>query len=87
MLRKLDEKNPEIYYEIGQIYYQHRKDYEKSLDYMCKAFNLYIEINSPYRSDAENIIKYNFNELKKMGKEDKFYEILKANNINVEKSK
>lgn len=87
MLRKLDEKNPEIYYGIGQIYYQHLKDYEKSLDYMCKAFNLYIEINSPYRSDAENIIKYNFNELKKMGKEDKFYEILKANNINVEKSK
>lgn len=85
--KKIDDKNPEIYYGIGQIYYQYLHEYEKSLDYMCKAFNLYIEINSPYRSDAENIIKYNYNELKKLGKEDKFYEIMKANNINVEKSK
>lgn len=84
-LKKIDENNPEIYYGIGQIYYQHLKDYEKSLDYMCKAFNLYNKLKSPYRSDAENIIKYNYSELKKLGKEDKFYEILKANNINVNK--
>lgn len=82
LLKKLDENNPEIYYGIGQIYFQHLKDYEKSLDYMCKAFNLYMKINSPYRSDAETIIKYNYVEMKKLGKEDKFFEILKANNIN-----
>lgn len=81
-LKNLDAENPEIYYGIGQIYYQHLKDYEKSLDYMCKAFNLYIKINSPYRSDAEKIIKFNYSEMKKIGKEDKFFEILKANNIN-----
>ena len=33
-------------------------------------------------TNAENIIRYNFTEMKKLGKEDKFYEILKANNIN-----
>ena len=82
LLKKLDSENPEIYYGIGQIYFQYLKEYEKSLDYMCKAFNLYIKNNSPYRSDAENIIRYNFTEMKKLGKEDKFYEILKANNIN-----
>ena len=82
LLKKLDSENPEIYYGIGQIYFQYLKEYEKSLDYMCKAFNLYIKNNSPYRVDAENIIRYNFTEMKKLGKEDKFYEILKANNIN-----
>ncbi|WP_213196121.1 tetratricopeptide repeat protein [Cloacibacterium caeni] len=82
LLKKLDSENPEIYYGIGQIYFQYLKEYEKSLDYMCKAFNLYIKNNSPYRADAENIIRYNFTEMKKLGKEDKFYEILKANNIN-----
>lgn len=82
LLKKLDSENPEIYYGIGQIYFQYLKEYEKGLDYMCKAFNLYIKNNSPYRADAENIIRYNFTEMKKLGKEDKFYEILKANNIN-----
>ena len=82
LLKNLDSENPEIYYGIGQIYFQYLKEYEKSLDYMCKAFNLYIKNNSPYRADAENIIRYNFTEMKKLGKEDKFYEILKANNIN-----
>lgn len=82
LLKKLDSENPEIYYGIGQIYFQYLKEYEKSLDYMCKAFNFYIKNNSPYRADAENIIRYNFTEMKKLGKEDKFYEILKANNIN-----
>ena len=85
LLRKLDENNPETYYGIGQIYYQYLKEYEKSLDYVCKAFNLYIKANSPYRSDAEHIIKLNYAELKKQGKEDKFFEILKANNINADK--
>ncbi len=81
-LAEFDQKNPEIYYGIGQICYQYLMDYEKSLDYMCKAYNLYVSQKSPYRTDAEKIIKFNYTELKRQGKESRFNEILKQNNIN-----
>ena len=83
--QNLDEQfpnDPEVYYGIGQIYYEHLQEYEKSLGYMCKAFNLYTKQKSPYRADAENIIVYIHNKMKDAGKLDKFNEILKQNNIN-----
>lgn len=80
-LSQFDNKNPEVYYGIGQIYAMYLNDHEKGLGFMCKAYNLYIEANSPYRTDAEKVISVIFAEMKKQGKEDKFYEILKANNI------
>jgi tetratricopeptide (TPR) repeat protein len=72
--------DPEGYYGIGQAYI-YLKDYEKSLDYMCKSYNLYVKMGSPYRSDAEKIIQSLYNELKKQNKEESFNKILKANNI------
>ena len=48
---------------------------------MCKAYNLYIQQKSPYRADAEKVINIIYYEMKKQGKEEKFNEILKANNI------
>jgi hypothetical protein len=48
---------------------------------MCKAYNLYIKMGSPYRTDAEKIMQLIYSELKKQGKEESFNKILKANNI------
>jgi len=78
-----DKNNPEAYYGIGQIYYEYKKDYETSLGYMCKAYNLYIQQKSPYRTDAETIIRYIYAKMKEQNKEDVFNSILKENNINV----
>ena len=80
-LSKLDRNNPEVYYGIGVIYYENLIDYEKALDNMCKAYNLYIEQNSPYRTDAEKVIQGIYSELKKQGKEAIFDKILETNNI------
>lgn len=80
-LAEIDKDNPEIYFGIGQIYAAFLNDYEKGLDNMCKAYNLYIKQKSPYRADAEQIIQLLYTEMKKNGKEDKFFQILKAHNI------
>lgn len=80
-LAKLDKNNPEIYYGIGLIYAANLNDYEKGLDNMCKAYNLYVEQKSPYRSDAEKLIQQIYSAMKKNGKEDRFNEILKQHNI------
>lgn len=78
-----DKNNPEAYFGVGQIYYEYKKDYETSLGYMCKAYNLYVQQKSPYRTDAETIIRYIYAKMKEQKKEDVFNSILKENNINV----
>jgi len=83
-LSEYDKDNPEIYYGIGQIQYQYLKEYEKSLDNMCIAYNLYVKSKSPYRSDAEKIINYIRNAMLKKGNEKRFNEILEKNNIRPE---
>jgi tetratricopeptide (TPR) repeat protein len=80
-LAELDKNNPEVFYGIGNVYIVNLQDYEKGLDYMCKAYNLYVYLKSPYRSDAEKLISFVFVEMKKQGKEEKFNQILKNNNI------
>lgn len=80
-LAEIDKDNPEVYFGIGQIYAAFINDYEKGLDHMCKAYNLYIKQKSPYRTDAEKIIQFIYSEMKKKGKEDRFFEILKEHNI------
>ena len=80
-LAKIDKNNPEVYYGIGNVYASSLNDYEKGLDNMCKAYNLYIELKSPYRADAEQMINIIYTEMKKQGKEKEFNKILKANNI------
>ena len=80
-LRELDKDNPEVYYGIGQTYSLYLKDYEKGLENMCKAYNLYLKQKSPYRVDAEKIITMIYTEMKKLDKVERFNEILKENNI------
>jgi hypothetical protein len=48
---------------------------------MCKAYNLYIENKSPYRSDAEKVINLIYSQMKKENKEEDFYRVLKENKI------
>jgi hypothetical protein len=50
---------------------------------MCKAYNAYIEQNSPYRVDAQNNIGIYYKKLKALGKEESFQNILKANHISI----
>jgi tetratricopeptide (TPR) repeat protein len=80
-LAALDGNNPEVYYGIGKIYFENLMENEKALDNMCKAYNLYIAQNSPYRTDAEKIIQRIYSKLKSEGKEAIFDKILEANNI------
>jgi tetratricopeptide (TPR) repeat protein len=80
-LAELDKNNPEVYYGIGNVYTTNLQDYERGLDNMCKAYNLYVYLKSPYRSDAEKMISFIYAEMKKQGKEEKFNQILKDNNI------
>ena len=74
--------NAEGYYGAAQTYLTGKQDLEQSLDYMCKAYNIYTKQSSPYRADAQNHIRYIYAEMKKAGKEDRFNEILSNNNIN-----
>ncbi|MGC4104447.1 tetratricopeptide repeat protein [Ferruginibacter sp.] len=73
--------DPEAYYGSGRMY-ELKGDIEKALDYMCKAYNAYIAVNSPYRTDAENNISIYYRKMKDQGKEERFYAILKDNKIN-----
>ncbi len=73
--------DPEIFYGIGNIYTYAIPNMEKALHNMCKAYKLYIEQKSPYRSDAEKAISYIFGQMKKDNKEDVFNKILKEYNL------
>ena len=73
--------DPEAYYGAGRIHALVTADYEKALQHMCKAYNLYIKLNSPYRVDAEKNMNFIFSKMKEAGKENRFYEILEENNI------
>lgn len=81
-LAEIDDKNPEVFYGIGNVYAMNLKDYENGLDYMCKAYTMYSDQKSPFRTDAEKIIKYIFSEMKKENMTDKFNQILESNHIN-----
>ncbi|MBZ4033711.1 tetratricopeptide repeat protein [Flavobacterium sp. 17A] len=80
-LSQIEPNNPEVFYGIGQMYALHLNDQEKGLENMCKAYNIYIELKSPYRTDAEKIIQMIYAQMKKDGKEETFNKILADNNI------
>jgi tetratricopeptide (TPR) repeat protein len=84
-LAKVDPKNPEVYFGIGNVYAVYLNEYEKGLDNLCKAYNIYVSQKSPYRSDAEKLIQFVYGEMKKLGKEARFDAILEENNISPNK--
>lgn len=59
------------------------KDYEQAADQIAKAYNLYIAQNSPYRADAETIMRVIYTEMNNLGQKERFFEILKQNNIDI----
>ena len=71
----------ESFYGLGRLQIFYTDDMTKGLDNMCKAYNIYIKMNSAYRVDAEKNMAYVFKKMKADGKEDEFHKILKANNI------
>lgn len=73
-------KDPEGYYGQGRMYVN-LNEMDKALQNMCKAYNLYVDLGSPYRVDAEKNINYIYSKMKEEGKEKRFFEILKENNI------
>ena len=74
--------NPEVYYGLGRIYAINLFDYEKSLINMCKAYNIYTEQSSPYRTDAEKMILFIHTKMNEKGEKEQFNDIMKAHNIN-----
>ncbi len=70
----------EGYFGIGRMYIL-KSDYEKGLDNMCKAYNIYVKMNSPYRVDAQTLIVSLYKLMKAKGQEELFDKILKDNNI------
>ncbi|RYD53299.1 MAG: tetratricopeptide repeat protein [Sphingobacteriales bacterium] len=83
-LAEVDAENPEVYYGLGQVYAVYLEDYENALPNMTTAFNLYTAQQSPYRADAEEIIRLIYQKMKASGKEKRFYEIMKEENISVD---
>ncbi|MFM2359124.1 MAG: hypothetical protein RLY16_1117 [Bacteroidota bacterium] len=80
-LAQIFPEDAEAYFGPGRIYFIYKKDNEKALDYLCKAYLKYIQSKSPYRVDAENIISLIYKEMKAQNKTDVFDQILKDNNI------
>ncbi|WP_415326671.1 tetratricopeptide repeat protein [Chryseobacterium sp. MMS23-Vi53] len=80
-LDKMYPEDPEVYYGAGNVYFNALKDDEKGLDYVCKAYRIYTNQKSPYRTDAEALLSSIYKSMKEKGKTEKFKEILKNNNI------
>ena len=72
--------DPEGYYGAGQSLFN-MSEFEKATDYICKAYNLYVKMGSPYRTDAEKLLQILYAEFKKLDKVETFNKILKDNNI------
>lgn len=60
-LDKIHPNDAEVYYGIGQIYALHLENNEKGLDYISKAYKIYTQQKSPYRTDAEKILGIIYN--------------------------
>lgn len=75
-------KDPEGYFGAGSIYYK-MEEYEKGVDYMFRAYNLYKEAESPYVNDALENLKRYYADLNQKGKKDIFITAAKNNNIDL----
>ncbi|NDI98578.1 tetratricopeptide repeat protein [Flavobacterium sp. LaA7.5] len=74
--------DPEGYYGAGRMYY-YAGNYAKGIDNAFKAYLMYKEMQSPYISDAQNVISVFYKDLKEKDKLDIFTEAAKNNNIQI----
>lgn len=82
-LDKIYPGDAEVYYGVGQIYTMHLKNFENGLQYILKAYKLYNEQKSSYRTDAEKIIAHIHKEMKDEKKLDQFNKILIDNGFHM----
>jgi tetratricopeptide (TPR) repeat protein len=80
-LAKLNDKNPEVFYGMAQMYITMGKK-EEALENICKAYALYVENNSPFRVDAEKIINRLYALYKKDDNTKEFHKVTKSYGIN-----
>lgn len=73
--------NPEGYFGKGKILTIDKEENSLGLDFLCKAYNLYVAQKSPYRTDAEGLLGIVYDRMKEEGKDADFFKILKKNNI------
>jgi tetratricopeptide (TPR) repeat protein len=71
----------EAYYGMGRISIIYTDELENGVDYMCKAYTIYVKEKSPYSNDAEKNLAYAYKKMKEQGKEEVFLKILEKNNI------
>lgn len=82
-LVNLDKKNPEGYYGLGRALAMQDRD-EEAVAAICKAYMLYVETKSPYRTDAEQVMGALYHKMKDNKKAKAFKNILKENNIDID---
>lgn len=71
----------EAYYGMGRICIAYTEDFENGVDYMSKAYAIYVKEKSPYSNDAEKNLAYAYKKMREQGKEDVFMKILEKNGI------
>ena len=79
---KFYQDDPEVFYGLGRMYFL-EKDYEPALENMIKAYQLYLDMNSPYNIDAQKHIVTIYNNMKENGTLDKFRDIAKKYNLQI----
>lgn len=79
-LEKIYPDNPEGYYGAGRVLLITGND-TAALREMCRAYVLYDNQRSPYRTDAETMIQTIYSKMKGENRLDEFNEILKEFNI------
>lgn len=80
---KLHPEDPEGYFGSGRASYL-AGDYSKGVDNMFKAYKIYLETESPYVNDAQQVLASFYTDLKEKGKFEIFEEAAKNNGINIQ---
>lgn len=75
--------NPEGYYGLGRNLFI-TENYPESLVNLFKAHKIYVEQDSDYVKDSQQIISYIFNDMKEEGKEAEFRRIAAENKVNID---
>lgn len=83
LVKEVYPKDPEGYYGLGRMYFM-TENYSEALENIFKAYYIYVDLESPYIHDAENVIINIYDEMKALGKLEEFQKLAKEYNINIE---
>ncbi len=76
-------ENAEGYFGLAKIFIL-KEDYEKALDNVFLAHRIYVESNSDYIKDSEQLLGFIYNKLKELNRLDLFKAKAKEHNIKIE---